>query len=65
MCLQGCDASVLLEASYGAAKGSAEKNAPPNLTLEGFEVMDEIKEAVDKKCHPDVSCADLLAISAM
>lgn len=44
----------------------SEKNANPNRnSARGFEVVDEIKEAVDKACgKPVVSCADILAIAA-
>jgi peroxidase len=55
----------MLKASYGQKSGFSEREAPPNLTVEGYEVMDRIKAAVDKHCDPDVSCADLLAIGAM
>lgn len=43
-----------------------EKTALPNLnSIRGFEVVDEIKAAVDKACkRPVVSCADILAIAA-
>jgi len=44
----------------------SEKNANPNRnSARGFEVVDEIKEAVDKACgRPVVSCADILAVAA-
>jgi len=44
----------------------SEKNANPNInSARGFEVVDEIKEAVDKACgKPVVSCADILAVAA-
>jgi peroxidase len=63
--LQGCDASLLLKASSGQKSGLSERESPPNLTVEGYEVMDRIKAAVDEQCDPDVSCADLLAIGSM
>jgi hypothetical protein len=44
----------------------SEKNANPNIqSARGFEVVDEIKQAVDEACgRPVVSCADILAIAA-
>lgn len=44
----------------------SEKNANPNInSARGFEVIDEIKQAVDEACgKPVVSCADILTIAA-
>ncbi|CAN1240690.1 Peroxidase 52 [Linum grandiflorum] len=44
---------------------TGEKNANPNRnSARGFDVIDDIKSAVEKACHGVVSCADVLAISA-
>ncbi|KAJ1412208.1 Secretory peroxidase [Sesbania bispinosa] len=61
--VNGCDGSVLLDDTPFFI---GEKTAPPNNnSLRGFEVIDEIKAAVDKACKgPVVSCADILAIAA-
>lgn len=58
---QGCDGSVLLNST---ANNTAEKDAIPNLSLSGFDVIDDIKANVEKKCPGVVSCADILALAA-
>ncbi|KAL2337620.1 hypothetical protein Fmac_012066 [Flemingia macrophylla] len=61
--VNGCDGSILLDPSPTI---DSEKNARPNFqSARGFEVVDEIKEAVDRACgKPVVSCADILAVAA-
>ncbi|KAL2333050.1 hypothetical protein Fmac_014263 [Flemingia macrophylla] len=61
--VNGCDGSVLLD---DTGNFTGEKTALPNLnSIRGFEVIDEIKAAVDKACkRPVVSCADILATAA-
>ncbi|XP_050238696.1 peroxidase 24-like [Mercurialis annua] len=59
--LRGCDGSILIEST---ANNTAEKDSIPNLTLTGFDVIEEIKTEVEKKCKGLVSCADILALAA-
>ncbi|KAH9315078.1 hypothetical protein KI387_023705 [Taxus chinensis] len=58
--VRGCDGSVLLNST----NGTAEKNATPNQTIRGFNLVDEAKSAVEKQCPGVVSCADILALMA-
>ena len=59
---QGCDASLLLDDS---ASIMSEKRSNPNRnSARGFEVVDQIKSALEQACPKTVSCADILAISA-
>lgn len=55
---KGCDASILIDGT------NSEKTAIPNLTIRGYDIIDEAKAAVDKFCPGVVSCADLIAIAA-
>ncbi|XP_050210766.1 peroxidase 2-like [Mercurialis annua] len=61
--VNGCDASILLDSSPSI---DSEKNALANLnSARGFEVIDQIKVAVDKICGRSVvSCADILTVAA-
>ncbi|EXB54254.1 Cationic peroxidase 1 [Morus notabilis] len=60
--VNGCDGSILLDSSETI---DSEKNAIANMNLvRGFEVVDDIKIAVDSCCGgPIVSYADLLAVA--
>jgi peroxidase len=46
------------------ANNTAEKDAIPNLSLAGFDVIKNIKDSVEAKCPKTVSCADILALAA-
>ncbi|KAL8143412.1 hypothetical protein V2J09_016444 [Rumex salicifolius] len=60
--VQGCDASILLD-----SRGSivSEKGSNPNRnSARGFDVIDEIKSAVERECPGVVSCADILVLAS-
>lgn len=42
----------------------AEKEAVPNLSISGYDVIDEIKAQLEEECPQTVSCADIVAIAA-
>lgn len=56
--LKGCDASILL------SHPGSEQEAPQSNNLRGFEVIDDIKEDLERACPGIVSCADILAAAA-
>ncbi|XP_022153752.1 peroxidase 2-like [Momordica charantia] len=59
--VNGCDGSVLLEDQPGI---DSELNAPPNSGIQGLDIVDSIKAAVESSCPGVVSCADILAIAS-
>ncbi|KAL5713536.1 peroxidase [Ranunculus cassubicifolius] len=56
--IRGCDGSVLLDGS------DAEKTAIPNLSVKGYDVIEDAKTAIEAACPGVVSCADILALAA-
>ena len=60
--MQGCDASVLLDKS--AQNPHPEKEAPANIGLAAFDLLEEIKAAVEQRCPGVVSCSDILVYAA-
>ncbi|CAN4116777.1 unnamed protein product [Withania somnifera] len=60
--VKGCDASLLLDSSRTLI---SEKLSNTNRnSARGFEVIDEIKAALEMECPHTVSCADILALAA-
>ncbi|KAI3976633.1 hypothetical protein MKX01_008491 [Papaver californicum] len=61
--VRGCDASILLDPSTNKASPQVEKEAGPNLSVSGYEVIDEIKTRLEKECRETVSCADIIVLA--
>ncbi|CAL4920807.1 unnamed protein product [Urochloa decumbens] len=57
----GCDASILIDPLSNQA---SEKEAGPNISVRGYDVIDEIKDELEKKCPGVVSCADIVVGAA-
>lgn len=60
--LQGCDASMLLDDTPTML---GEKLALANIdSLRSYEVIDEVKEELEKVCPGAVSCADIIIMAS-
>ncbi|CAM6121064.1 unnamed protein product [Calypogeia fissa] len=54
----GCDASLLLTGPQ------SEQFAEPNLTVLGYDIIEDIKAQLEMNCTGIVSCADIIALAA-
>lgn len=60
--VKGCDGSVLMDATPTML---GEKDALSNInSLRSFDVVDEIKAALEERCPGVVSCADIIVTAA-
>ncbi|KFK26225.1 hypothetical protein AALP_AA8G219000 [Arabis alpina] len=62
--VNGCDGSVLLDAAPAEGVQGEKEAFQNNNSLDGFQVIDDIKTALENVCPGVVSCADILAIAA-
>ena len=60
MFLKGCDGSILIDT---VGSNVSEKEAGPNQTVRGFEIIDEAKAKLESACPGVVSCADIIALA--
>ncbi|KAJ7971972.1 Peroxidase [Quillaja saponaria] len=58
--VKGCDASILIDST---SEKESEKTAGPNLTVRGYEFIDEIKKRLETACPSTVSCADIITLA--
>ncbi|XP_072957999.1 peroxidase 44-like [Typha angustifolia] len=58
--VRGCDASILIAPTK---KKKSERSAGPNLTVRGFEIVDEAKSNIEALCPSTVSCADIITLA--
>ncbi|KAG4189348.1 hypothetical protein ERO13_A08G220700v2 [Gossypium hirsutum] len=58
--VRGCDASILIDSTN---QSRSEKESGPNLTVRGYELIDEAKKALEKVCPSKVSCADIITLA--
>ncbi|KAJ7538626.1 hypothetical protein O6H91_11G057200 [Diphasiastrum complanatum] len=56
----GCDASITIVSN---STNDAEKDAGPNLTVRGFDLINTAKTSVENACRGVVSCADIIALA--
>ncbi|XP_051218036.1 peroxidase 46 [Lolium perenne] len=56
--VEGCDASVLIQGD------GSEMTDPANLSLGGFNVIDEAKRLLEAVCPATVSCSDIIVLAA-
>ncbi|THG04822.1 hypothetical protein TEA_008035 [Camellia sinensis var. sinensis] len=56
----GCDASILIDSTQTT---QSEKDAGPNQSVRGFDLIDEAKSNLEAACPGTVSCADIITLA--
>uniref|UniRef100_A0ACD5XQ15 Uncharacterized protein n=1 Tax=Avena sativa TaxID=4498 RepID=A0ACD5XQ15_AVESA len=62
--VNGCDGSLLLDDDASSGIRTEKKVPGNNRSARGFNVVDDIKRALEKACPGIVSCSDILALAA-
>ncbi|AAG12793.1 peroxidase, putative; 81098-80059 [Arabidopsis thaliana] len=58
--VNGCDASLLIDST---PERPSEKSAEANVSVRGFEIIDEVKKELEIVCPKTVSCADIVTLA--
>ncbi|KAL7197889.1 hypothetical protein ACSBR2_020418 [Camellia fascicularis] len=58
--VKGCDASILIDSTQTT---QSEKDAFPNQSVRGFDLIDEAKSNLEAACPRIVSCADIITLA--
>ncbi|KAF5938004.1 hypothetical protein HYC85_025510 [Camellia sinensis] len=58
--VKGCDASILIDSTQTM---QSEKDAFPNQSVRGFDLIDEAKSNLEAACPGTVSCADIITLA--
>ncbi|CAI8613678.1 unnamed protein product [Vicia faba] len=58
--VRGCDASLLIDPTKNT---TSEKQTGANASVRGFDLIDDVKEAIEATCPSTVSCADIIALA--
>ncbi|XP_058740119.1 peroxidase 44-like [Vicia villosa] len=58
--VRGCDASLLIDSTKNT---TSEKNTGANASVRGYDLIDDVKEAIEATCPSTVSCADIIALA--
>ncbi|CAL5356813.1 unnamed protein product [Camellia sinensis] len=58
--VKGCDASILIDSTQTT---QSEKDAFPNQSVRGFDLIDKAKSNLEAACPGTVSCADIITLA--
>ncbi|XP_061371401.1 peroxidase 44-like [Gastrolobium bilobum] len=58
--VRGCDASILIDSTKN---NTAEKDASPNASVRGYDLIDEVKKSLEATRPSIVSCADIITLA--
>ncbi|XP_045798464.1 peroxidase 44-like [Trifolium pratense] len=58
--VRGCDASLLIDPTKN---NTSEKQTGANASVRGYDLIDDVKEAIEATCPSTVSCSDIIALA--